>query len=117
MKIVHHTESDRPRLKWTNNNFIKGKNPQLVSKNLRRFHITMASNANYYLCLKEFEDNAKMYWQELQMEKQFCDMTLSCDEIQIKTHKLIISFCSSVLRNILKLNQTQHPVMYLRKVT
>ena len=44
-------------------------NPQLVSKNLRRFHITMASNANYYLCLKEFEDNAKMYWQELQMEK------------------------------------------------
>ena len=70
MKIVHHTKSDRPRSKWTtNNNFIKGKNPQLVSKKLRRFHITMASNANYYLCLKEFEDNAKMYWQELQMEK------------------------------------------------
>ena len=69
MKIVHHTKSDRPRSKWTNNNFIKGKNSQLVSKKLRRFHITMASNANYYLCLNEFEDNAKMYWQELQMEK------------------------------------------------
>lgn len=43
--------------------------------------------------------------------KKFCDMTLSCDKRQIKTHKLIISFCSSVLRNILKLNQTQHPVI------
>ena len=56
----------------------------------------MASNDNYCLCLKEFEDNAKTYWQELQMENNFCDMTLSCDERQIKTHKLIISSCSPV---------------------
>ena len=76
----------------------------------------MAGNDNYCLRLNGFESNAKIYWQDLQAENDFCDVTLACEDKQIKTHKLIISSCSPVLGNILKLNQTPHPVIYLRKV-
>merc|ERR1719482_1617538 len=76
----------------------------------------MADNENYCLRLNEFEGNAKIYWQKLQTENDLCDVTLACEDKQIKTHKLIISSCSPVLRNILKLNLTSHPVIYLRRV-
>ena len=76
----------------------------------------MAANDNYCLRLNEFEGNAKIYWQELQKENDFCDVTLACENKQIKTHKLIISSFSPVLANILKSNQTPHPVIYFRKV-
>ena len=76
----------------------------------------MAGNDNYCFHLKEFEGNAKIYWQELDKENDFCDVTLACEDKKIKTHKLIISSFSPVLANILKLNQAPHPVIYLRKV-
>merc|ERR1719186_874613 len=50
------------------------------------------------------------------MENDFCDVTLACEYNEIKTHKLIISFFSPVLRNILKSNQSSNQVIYLRKV-
>ena len=40
--------------------------------------------------------------------KDFCDVTLACEDKQIKTHKVIISSSSPVLRNILKFNQNPH---------
>ena len=46
----------------------------------------------------------------------FCDMTLACQDKQIKTHKLIISSYSPILRNILKLTPNPHPFIYLRRV-
>ena len=76
----------------------------------------MVGNDNFCLRLKEFEDNAKMYWQELQKDNYFCNVTLACEDKQIRTHKFIISSFSPILSNILKLSQTPHPVIYLRKV-
>ena len=55
-------------------------------------------------------------WQSLQMENDFCDVAFSCEEKQIKAHKLIICSCSPVLRNIFKLNLAPHPVIYLKRV-
>jgi len=50
------------------------------------------------------------------MENDSCDVTLVCEDRQLNTHKVIISSCSPILRNILKINQNQHPLIYLRKV-
>ena len=55
-------------------------------------------------------------WQKLQKENDLCDITLGCEDRQIKTHKFVISAFSPVLRNILKLHQNPHPLIYLRKV-
>ena len=80
------------------------------------FDINMVGNVDFCLCLKDFEGKSKIYWQELQNEKKFCDVTLVCEDKQIDAHKLVISSRSPVLENILKLNKTFHPVIYLRKV-
>ena len=75
------------------------------------------NNENYYLSFNRFESNLKQTWQELQMEKDLCDVTLACDGEQILTHKLIISCSSPVFKNILKQNSNPHPIIYLRGVS
>merc|ERR1712096_84248 len=70
----------------------------------------------FALRLNEFEDVVKSCWQELQRENDFSDITLACEDRQIKTHKFVLSAFSPVLRNILKLHQNEHPLIYLRKV-
>ena len=76
----------------------------------------MADSDNFCLRLNEFERNVKTSWRELQIEKDFCDVTLACEDKQIQTHKIIISSSSPVLKNILKLNQNPHQLIYLRGV-
>ena len=72
----------------------------------------MANGEDIFLQLKGFNST----WKELQKEKDFCDATLACDDKQIQVHKVIISSCSSVLRNILKLSSHQTPLIFLRGV-
>ena len=76
----------------------------------------MTANETFCLRLNEFEDVIKSCWQELQIENDFCDITLACEDKQIKTHKFVISAFSPILRNILKLHQNPHPLIYLRTV-
>merc|ERR1719186_2097552 len=76
----------------------------------------MTSGDNFCLGLNEFENNVKTYWQQLQFETDFRDITLACDDGSIKTHKVLISSCSPVLKSILKLNINSHPLIYLRRV-
>ena len=52
-------------------------------------------------------------FQELREEKDFMDVTLSCDGEQIKAHKVILSACSITFRNLLKKNPSQNPVIDL----
>merc|ERR1712096_385228 len=78
--------------------------------------LKMAPHETFLLRLNEFEDVIKSCWQELQRENDFCDITLACEDRQIETHKFVISAFSPVLRNILKLHQNPHPLIYLRKV-
>ena len=78
----------------------------------------MTGSDNYNcLCLNEFEGNVKICWQALQEEKDFCDVTLACEDKQIQTHRLLISSFSPVLRNVLKFNQDPHLLIYLRRVS
>merc|ERR1712096_423011 len=76
----------------------------------------MEANETLFLCFNEFEGVIKSCWKELQREDDLCDITLACEERQIKTHKFVISAFSPVLRSILKLHQNPHPLIYLRNV-
>ena len=76
----------------------------------------MANSETFCLRLNEFESNIKTTWQGFETKQEFCDVTLACDEKQIRTHKLIISASSPVLGHILKQNSRQHPLIYLRGV-
>jgi len=69
-------------------------------------------------CLRwnDFESNISSSFSELREDKDFFDVTLSCDDEQIQAHKLIISACSPFFRNVLRRNPHQNPLIYLKGV-
>ena len=69
-------------------------------------------------CLKwnDFESNISWSFKELRDDQEFFDVTLACDDEQIKAHKVIISACSPFFRNVLRQNPHQHPLLYMRGV-
>jgi len=70
-------------------------------------------------CLRwnDFESNISVAFRELREDKDFFDVTLSCeDEQQLEAHKVILSACSPFFRNILRRNPHAHPLLYLKGV-
>jgi len=70
-------------------------------------------------CLKwnDFEANISTAFREIRDDKDFFDVTLACEnDEQISAHKVILSACSPFFRNILRRNQHQHPLLYLKGV-
>ena len=47
--------------------------------------------------LYEFEENIKALWHKVQIKTDLCDVTLSCEDKQMKIHRLIISSYSYAL--------------------
>ena len=61
---------------------------------------------------KDFTSHLSKTLQNLQKENEFADVTLVGDDnIQIKAHKVVISACSPILRNLLIKNPHQHPLI------
>ena len=50
------------------------------------------------------------------MEKYFCDVRLSCENKEVRVHKIVPSSCSSILKNVLKIIETTHPLIYLNGI-
>ena len=74
--------------------------------------------ASEKFCLKwnDFESNISVAFRELREDKDFFDVTIACDDEQISAHKVILSACSPFFRNILRRNNHQHPLLYLKGV-
>ena len=49
------------------------------------------SNVLYVLLIIYYIGGVQTYWQQLQSESDFCDVTLVCDDGHNQAHKLIIS--------------------------
>ena len=69
-------------------------------------------------CLRwnDFESNISLAFRELRNEKDFFDVTIACEDEQINAHKVILSACSPLFRDILRRNPHQHPLLYLKGV-
>ena len=69
-------------------------------------------------CLKwnDFEANISTAFRELRDNKDLFDVTLACEEEQIKAHKVILSACSPFFRSVLRRNPHQHPLLYMKGV-
>ena len=75
----------------------------------------MGSTDSDQFCLRwnDFQQCIKSTFQDLRDEKDFMDVTVSCDGEQVKAHKVILSACSDTFRKLLKKNPAQHPVIVL----
>ena len=69
-------------------------------------------------CLRwnDFESNISGAFRELREDKDFFDVTLSCDDDQLQAHKVILSACSPFFKTILRRNKHEHPLLYLKGV-
>merc|ERR1719186_2268069 len=76
----------------------------------------MINSNHFYFRFNKFEYNFQESWQRLQKENSFCDVTLACENIQVQTHKVILSSYSPVLGNILKICPNSSPFIYLPEV-
>jgi len=72
--------------------------------------------ANEKFCLKwnDFESSISGAFKELRDDNDFFDVTLACEDNQVKAHKVILSACSPFFRTILRKNPHQHPLLYLK---
>jgi len=74
------------------------------------------SSEKFCLRWNDFESNISSAFRELRDDKDFFDITLACEDEQMQAHKVILSACSPFFRNILRRNQHQHPLLYLKGV-
>ena len=71
-------------------------------------------------CLKwtDFQSTVSQSFRILRQEEDFYDVTLvSEDELQLSAHRLVLSACSSLFKNILKKNVHTNPLIYLSGVS
>jgi len=90
-------------------------NQDLVQKTINKTSLKMASE-KFCLRWNDFESNISTAFRELRDDKDFFDVTLSCDDEQIQAHKVILSACSPFFRGVLRRNPHAHPLLYLKGV-
>ena len=87
-----------------------------------RFSIKMVMGSEEEsLLLKwdKFDENVKQSFTEFQDKGYFFDVTLACEDKEVKAHKLILSACSPFFKRLLlkkHVANNVHPVFYLRGV-
>ena len=67
----------------------------------------------------KFDENVKQSFTEFQDKGYFFDVTLACEDKEVKAHKLILSACSPFFKRLLlkkHVTNNLHPVIYLRGV-
>lgn len=69
-------------------------------------------------CLKwnDYSSNLEKSFRELRSDKMLFDITLACDNTQVKAHMVVLSACSNFFKEILRTNTHKHPFLYLRGV-
>jgi len=76
----------------------------------------MAASEKFCLRWNDFESNISSAFKGIREREDFFDVTLACDDDQIKAHKLILSACSPFFSEVLRRNPHPHPLLYLKGV-
>ena len=64
----------------------------------------------------DFAENISSAFRELREQEEFFDLTLACEDEEIRVHKVILAACSPFFRNILQRHPHQHTLLYLKGV-
>jgi len=79
-------------------------------------NFVMEDRESHFLVFDRFEERVCQIFRDLATDKDFCDVTLACENKQVQSHKIILSAVSPILSTLLKENPNQHPLIYLRGV-
>jgi len=88
----------------------------IIEKILYQGNIRMDDRFN--LSWDDFQTSTISSIKDLLNDEQFTDVTLACDDgKQVKAHKIILSSCSSFLKNIFVQNPHPQPLVYISDIS
>jgi len=70
----------------------------------------------YYLRWNNHQNNLQNVFEDLLHDEFFVDVTLACDGMQLKAHKMVLSACSPYFRSILSDTPAKHPIIYFQDI-
>jgi len=76
----------------------------------------MMSMGQFDLQWNDFGENLISSCKDFREEDDLCDVTLACDDDQLKAHKIILSSGSTFFKSVFKRNPHANPLLYLRGV-
>ena len=90
----------------------------MITVTEKKFPTDTVKMGSEKFCLRwnDFETNISNAFRELRHDQDFFDITIACEDDQVKAHKVILSACSPLLRDLLRRNPHQHPLLYFRGV-
>jgi hypothetical protein len=80
---------------------------------------TMSNNQmpqQYCLRWNNHQHNLLSVFEDLLNHEAFVDVTLACDGLQLKAHKIVLSACSPYFQSMLYNTPDRHPIVFLRDV-
>lgn len=75
-----------------------------------------AANQQYCLKWNNHTNNMVKVFNELLEDENFVDVTLACDGVSIKAHKMVLSACSTYFRDLFINNPCKHPIVILKDI-
>ena len=92
-----------------------GKKQQNGGVNFSTLHYPLLMTEKLCLQWNDFKDNVNMAFGNLRKEKDFSDVTLACEDLELETHKVILSSCSPFFKRLLK-RTSKHQLIYMRGI-
>ncbi|XP_076335880.1 uncharacterized protein LOC143239029 isoform X2 [Tachypleus tridentatus] len=67
-------------------------------------------------CLKwsNHHDNMLNVFEQLLFNEEFVDVTLACEGLSLKAHKMVLSACSPFFQSLFKENPCKHPIVIMK---
>ena len=70
----------------------------------------------YGLRWNNHQHNLLSVFEDLLHSEAFVDVTLACEGLQLKAHKMVLSACSPYFQAMLYNTPDRHPIVFLRDV-
>ena len=77
---------------------------------------SMQQPQQYCLRWNNHQHNLLSVFEDLLQTEAFVDVTLACDGLQLKAHKMVLSACSPYFQAMLYNTPDRHPIVFLRDV-
>ncbi|KAJ3643236.1 hypothetical protein Zmor_008090 [Zophobas morio] len=71
------------------------------------------SGQHYCLRWNNYQSNMTSVFHQLLQNEAFVDVTLACNDLSLKAHKVVLSACSSYFQKLLLENPCKHPTIIM----
>uniref|UniRef100_T1INN3 BTB domain-containing protein n=1 Tax=Strigamia maritima TaxID=126957 RepID=T1INN3_STRMM len=76
----------------------------------------MGSQQQFCLKWNNHQSNMLVVFDQLLQNEAFVDVTLACEGISLKAHKMVLSACSPYFQNLFLENPCKHPIVILNSI-